>query len=220
MKLFLILLALLFVPTYAHAQSFSFEGMEDYQFFQDRQYMRERRQRSRAQARERRRAAPRRQRSRRRSRYRPPVVVSEPEVVVTKTKLSPGVIYISTKSRKLYYSLEQHKAIMYPIAVGKRGFAWSGVEKVTAIKNWPDWRPPDEMRIRDRSLPKLVKGGPKNPLGAAAIYLGDTLYRVHGTNDPRSIGTNTSSGCIRMHNKHVLHLIKYINIGTEVVVYK
>ena len=200
---------------------FTFEGLEGHE-----DYYQSRRNRHY----ERRRAKERRYNERQRSRtrvrrhtkpsVRRRVTVREPEIIKTKTKLTPGTVYISTKQRKLFYALGEYKAIMYPVAVGKEGFAWNGIEKVTMIKHWPDWRPPEEMRQRDPKLPVLVKGGRNNPLGAAAIYLGDTLYRIHGTNDPRSIGTNTSSGCIRMHNSHVLHLIKYVDKGTEVVVNK
>lgn len=146
------------------------------------------------------------------------VIVPEPEILPVRTQLTPGNIYISTNQLKLFYALDDYRAIVYPIAVGKQGFEWSGTEKITAIKRWPDWRPPDDMRRRDPRLPVLVEGGPRNPLGAAALYLGDTLYRIHGTNDPNSIGTRTSSGCIRMHNEHVLHLMQRVKVGTVVVV--
>lgn len=144
--------------------------------------------------------------------------VPDIEYVRTKTKLTPGNIYISSAQLKLYYALDEHEAVVYPVAVGREGAGWRGSELVTGIKHWPDWRPTPEMREKDPRLPVLVQGGPKNPLGAAAIYLGDTLYRIHGTNDPTSIGTRASSGCIRMYNDHVLDLIKRIDIGTRVIV--
>jgi lipoprotein-anchoring transpeptidase ErfK/SrfK len=118
----------------------------------------------------------------------------------------------------LYYVLSDSMALAYPVALGKEGFDWQGEETVSAVKRWPSWRPPAEMRQRDPTLPAFVPGGPSNPLGVAAIYLGDTLYRIHGTNEPRSIGKRVSSGCIRMHNDHVLDLIQRIDIGTKVVV--
>jgi len=141
-----------------------------------------------------------------------------PKIVEFYTNRPARSILISTKMRRLYYIISDSEAIEYPVAVGKEGFEWSGKEKVTSIKHWPSWRPPVEMRQRDPSLPVFVSGGKHNPLGAAAIYLGDTLYRIHGTNEPRRIGQSVSSGCIRMHNSHVLHLLKHVEIGTLVTV--
>jgi lipoprotein-anchoring transpeptidase ErfK/SrfK len=118
----------------------------------------------------------------------------------------PGSIVIDTAHRKLYYILSPKLAYVYPIAVGKEGFAWTGTEIVTKVVDWPEWMPPDEMRARKPELPIKMTGGLRNPLGAKAIYLGKSLYRIHGTNDPRSIGQAAFSGCFRMHNKHVTHL--------------
>ena len=224
MRLIAILCALI-ICTPLQAQSlqfgsegvrFVFPGVDDYPYYESRSARRQRAKRER-------RLRARRDRERTQRRYygRPKkkrVHVPDPLVVTTRTSLSPGTVYISTKQRKLWYATSKNEAIQYPIAVGKAGFDWKGVEKVTSIRDWPDWRPPADMRRRDRRLPVLVKGGPRNPLGATAIYLGDTLYRIHGTNDPASIGTATSSGCIRMHNDHVRHLKKRIGIGTMVVV--
>lgn len=131
-----------------------------------------------------------------------------------------GSVVIDTSRRRLFFTLSNKKAYSYPIAVGRRGFAWTGVEKVSRVESWPDWIPPAEMRKRQPYLPKRMKGGPGNPLGAKAIYLGDTLYRIHGTNSPKSIGTASSSGCFRMHNRHVLHLAKLVNTGSTVYVMK
>ncbi len=131
---------------------------------------------------------------------------------------APGTVVIDTAGRKLYYVKGGGTAYRYPIAVGKAGFAWSGTQKVSRIANWPDWTPPAEMRQRKPHLPMKMTGGLNNPLGAKAIYLGSTLYRIHGTNDTGSIGTASSSGCIRMHNGHVVHLASLIGTGTTVKV--
>jgi len=167
-----------------------------------------------------------RRRFRRHREYRDPPIDNKrnknrfvnPNKIPLRSSLPSKSIFVSTKHKKLYYILNKREAIAYPIAVGKDGFAWSGREKVTAIKHWPDWFPPTEMRLRKPELPIKVSGGPQNPLGAAAIYLGDTLYRIHGTNEPSKIGQAVSSGCIRMHNSHVKHLIRRIGIGTLVIV--
>lgn len=129
----------------------------------------------------------------------------------------PGDIVIDTKRRKLFLLLaNEGHALAYPIAVGKRGFTWTGVEQVTHIQDWPDWFPPEEMRERSPKLPLRMTGGLKNPLGAKAIYLGDTLYRIHGTNARWTIGRASSSGCFRMHNGHVVHLASLIGKNTTV----
>lgn len=127
-----------------------------------------------------------------------------------------GTIVIDTAGRKLYYVLSSSKAYRYPIAVGKQGFAWTGTQKISRKVPWPDWRPPAEMLARKPHLPKYMTGGVRNPLGAMALYLGNSLYRIHGTNDVKSIGTAASSGCIRMTNGHVMHLAKIAGIGTTV----
>lgn len=127
-----------------------------------------------------------------------------------------GTIVIDTAGRKLYYVLSSSKAYRYPIAVGKQGFAWTGTQKISRKVPWPDWRPPAEMLARKPHLPKYMSGGIRNPLGAMALYLGNSLYRIHGTNDVKSIGTAASSGCIRMTNGHVMHLAKISGVGTTV----
>ncbi len=127
-----------------------------------------------------------------------------------------GEIIIDTQGRALYYVTSATSAYKYPISVGREGFTWRGTEKISRVADWPDWRPPAEMRERDPRLPELMTGGVNNPLGARALYLGNTLYRIHGTNDTRSIGYAASSGCFRMMNHHVMHLSSIAGIGTTV----
>jgi lipoprotein-anchoring transpeptidase ErfK/SrfK len=134
------------------------------------------------------------------------------------TDKKPGSIIIDTKSNKLFYVLGMDRAAMYRIASAKPGFEWQGVNKVSAKTQWPDWRPPVEMQARRPELPAYMAGGPKNPLGARAIYLGSTIYRIHGTNEPKSIGKAASSGCIRMLNEDVSELYQFVKLGTEVTV--
>jgi len=144
--------------------------------------------------------------------YFPREVVSFPE------KLSPGTIVISTSQRRLYYVLGNGKALRYAIAVGKEGYAWSGTSTVSSKREWPDWSPPADMRKRRPDLPVHMAGGKDNPLGARALYLGDTLYRIHGTNEPWYMGTARSSGCIRMINDDIIDLYNRTNIGATVIV--
>jgi lipoprotein-anchoring transpeptidase ErfK/SrfK len=124
------------------------------------------------------------------------------------------------QTRKLYFIITYTTAYRYPISVGREGFSWAGVEKISRIAEWPDWYPPEEMRERDPKLPIKMMGGINNPLGAKAIYLGKTLYRIHGTNNPKSIGQAASSGCFRMMNAHVMHLAEHVEVGAEVHVLK
>jgi lipoprotein-anchoring transpeptidase ErfK/SrfK len=131
---------------------------------------------------------------------------------------SPGTIIISTAEKRLYYVLDHGSAIRYGIGVGRPGFTWSGVRHVTDKREWPGWTPPEQMLRRKPELPHFMKGGPDNPLGARAMYLGDTLYRIHGTNEPNTIGTATSSGCFRMMNDDVVDLYDRVKIGTMVVI--
>ena len=131
---------------------------------------------------------------------------------------APGTIIINTGERRLYYVLGGGQAIRYGIGVGRIGFTWAGVTRVSAKKEWPDWTPPDEMLKRQPYLPHFMPGGPNNPLGARAMYLGSTLYRIHGSNEPWTIGHNVSSGCIRMRNVDVIDLYGRVKIGTKVVV--
>lgn len=149
---------------------------------------------------------------------RPSISPKAPQTTAFRNGFQPGSIVIDTAGRKLYYTLSNSSAYVYPIAVGKQGFSWSGVERVSRIEDWPDWIPPKEMHQRKRGLPLRMTGGLNNPLGAKAIYLGNTLYRIHGTNDSGSIGSASSSGCFRMHNAQVVHLAEHINAGTVVYV--
>lgn len=149
---------------------------------------------------------------------RPEIAPKKPEVIEFNGDMPAGSIVIDTSRRMLYYVLAPTGALAYPVAVGKQGFTWTGVEKVTKVVDWPDWMPPEEMRERSPSLPIKMTGGLYNPLGAKAIYLGDTLYRIHGTNNKWSIGRAASSGCFRMHNEHVVHLAKLVGENTMVYV--
>jgi lipoprotein-anchoring transpeptidase ErfK/SrfK len=131
---------------------------------------------------------------------------------------APGTIVVSTRERRLYYVLGAGQAIQYGIGVGRPGFAWSGTKTVTMKREWPDWRPPAEMLKRRPDLPRYMPGGVENPLGARAMYLGGSLYRIHGSNEPETIGQAVSSGCIRMTNDDVVDLYSRVKVGTRVVV--
>jgi lipoprotein-anchoring transpeptidase ErfK/SrfK len=150
----------------------------------------------------------------------PRIAAIAPPKVRFQSGYEPGSIVIDTAGRRLYYVLSSSAAYRYPIAVGKQGFAWSGTEKITRKVAWPDWIPPAEMRKRKPGLPVRMSGGVRNPLGAMALYLGNTLYRIHGTNEASSIGTASSSGCIRMTNGNVMHLASHADVGTTVYVLK
>lgn len=130
----------------------------------------------------------------------------------------PGTIIIDTGHTFLYLTLGDGKALRYGIGVGRQGFTWSGVEKISRKAEWPDWIPPAEMVARQPYLPRWVGGGPGNPLGARALYLGNTDYRIHGTNDPTTIGKHVSSGCIRLQNADVIDLYQRVGPGTKVIV--
>src|ERR1700741_4634436 len=131
---------------------------------------------------------------------------------------APGTIIIDTGNTYLYYVLGSGRAIRYGVGVGRQGFTWAGVQTISRKAEWPDWYPPSEMIARQPYLPRFVAGGPGNPLGARAMYLGSSEYRIHGTNDPSTIGKFVSSGCIRMTNEDVTDLFNRVNIGTKVVV--
>jgi L,D-transpeptidase catalytic domain len=139
-------------------------------------------------------------------------------VVSYATREAPGTIIIDTPNTYLYYVLGGGRAIRYGIGVGRDGFTWSGVQSVTKKAEWPDWTPPPEMIARQPYLPRHMAGGPGNPLGARAMYLGGTIYRIHGTNAPETIGTRVSSGCIRLTNEDVADLYSRVNVGTKVIV--
>lgn len=140
------------------------------------------------------------------------------EVVAFKTAEKPGTIVVSTHQRRLYYVLGHGQAIRYGVGVGRMGFSWSGTKTVTMKKEWPAWRPPEQMLKRRPDLPRYMAGGQDNPLGARALYLGSSLYRIHGSNEADTIGSAVSSGCIRMTNKDVSDLYDRARIGTRVVV--
>jgi lipoprotein-anchoring transpeptidase ErfK/SrfK len=148
--------------------------------------------------------------------------LSTRRILADPTGEEPGTLTVNTKTRKLYLSLEDGRAIEYRIGVGRRGFAWKGVAEVGRKAFWPGWTPPPEMLARQSDLPEHVDGGMGNPLGARALYLfqdkKDTLFRIHGTNEPTSIGKAVSSGCIRMLNADVIDLYKRVEKGTRVVV--
>lgn len=130
----------------------------------------------------------------------------------------PGTIIIYTRRKYLYLIMGNDRAKRYGVGVGRWGFKWSGSEKITRKAEWPDWIPPAEMREREPDLPARMAGGPNNPLGARALYLGNTLYRIHGTAQPWTIGTAVSSGCIRLRNEDVEDLYKRVKVGTKVIV--
>ena len=140
------------------------------------------------------------------------------EVVAYTTKHKPGTIVIETSERRLYLVLEDGKALKYGIGVGRDGFRWSGQHRITRTAEWPGWTPPPAMRKRVPDLPAYMPGGPNNPLGARALYLGSTLYRIHGTSEPWTIGQAVSSGCIRMVNDDVIDLYERVKVGALVVV--
>lgn len=151
---------------------------------------------------------------------RPHISPRAPKTVAIANSEEPGTIIIDTSTRRLFYVISPNAAYSYPISVGREGFSWTGTEKVSRIAAWPDWHPPAEMREREPKLPKKMLGGVRNPLGAKAIYLGNTLYRIHGTNDAKTIGRAASSGCFRMMNAHVMHLAGLVHVGTTVKVVK
>ena len=140
------------------------------------------------------------------------------QIVSYSTGAAPGTIVIDTPNTYLYYVLGGGKAVRYGIGVGREGFTWSGVQAVSRKSEWPDWIPPADMLQRQPYLPRFMAGGPGNPLGARAMYLGNSIYRIHGTNQPSTIGGRVSSGCIRMLNDDVVDLYNRVNVGTKVVV--
>jgi lipoprotein-anchoring transpeptidase ErfK/SrfK len=151
-----------------------------------------------------------------------PVEAARPElrrqIVNYPTSEPAGTIVIDTPNTFLYYVLGGGRALRYGIGVGREGFTWSGVKNIDKKTEWPDWYPPAEMIERQPYLPRMMAGGPGNPLGARAMYLGGTVYRIHGTNAPQTIGGHVSSGCIRMMNEDVIDLYERVNLGTKVVV--
>ena len=140
------------------------------------------------------------------------------QIVKFSSTMAPGSIIVDTKQNLLFFVLGNGKAVKYHVATARKGFEWSGTNKVSFKTEWPEWRPPTEMRARHPELPAYMAGGPKNPLGARAIYLGSSIYRIHGTNEPTSIGKSASSGCIRMLNEDVTELYQFVKQGAVVTV--
>jgi lipoprotein-anchoring transpeptidase ErfK/SrfK len=140
------------------------------------------------------------------------------EEITYDSKFTPGTIVVNTVERRMYYILGNGRAIRYGVGVGRPGFEWGGTKAITRKAEWPDWTPPPQMLKRRPDLPRHMKGGPENPLGARALYLGSSLYRIHGSNEPETIGQAVSSGCIRMLNDDVIDLYSRVKVGTRVVV--
>jgi lipoprotein-anchoring transpeptidase ErfK/SrfK len=146
------------------------------------------------------------------------ILALQRQVVPFQTKEAPGTIIVFTNERKLYFVLGDNQAMRYGVGVGRDGYTWSGVHKITNKREWPDWRPPPEMLKRQPYLPRHMKGGPGNPLGARALYIGSTVYRIHGTHEPQSVGEADSSGCIRLTNADIVDLYERAKIGAKVIV--
>jgi lipoprotein-anchoring transpeptidase ErfK/SrfK len=138
--------------------------------------------------------------------------------VFYRTNEAPGTIIVQTSERYLYLVQGNNRALRYGIGVGRDGFQWQGLVRITAKLEWPDWRPPPEMIERQPYLPRFMAGGPGNPMGARALYLGQTIYRIHGTNQPQTIGHAVSSGCFRLVNDDVVDLFDRVPVGTKVII--
>jgi lipoprotein-anchoring transpeptidase ErfK/SrfK len=149
---------------------------------------------------------------------RPKPLAPQREIVPYSGQQGPGTIIVSTAERRLYYILPGNQAVKYGVGVGRPGFEWHGKKTVAMKREWPSWTPPSQMLKRRPDLPRFMPGGPENPLGARAMYLGGTLYRIHGSNEPATIGTAVSSGCIRMTNEDVVDLYERVKVGTRVIV--
>ncbi len=149
---------------------------------------------------------------------RPQASAPQRELVPYDGAYPPGTIVVSTQERRLYYILPGNQAIRYCVGVGRPGFTWTGIRTVAMKREWPSWQPPREMLRRRPDLPRFLEGGPDNPLGARAMYLGGTLYRIHGSNEPNTIGQAVSSGCIRMTNDDVEDLYDRVKVGARVIV--
>ena len=154
----------------------------------------------------------------------PPEAESEPEPQFERQEVdytgreAPGTIVVDTPSKFLFLIEPGGRALRYGIGVGRPGFEWSGVKRISRKSEWPDWTPPPQMLLRRPDLPRHMAGGPDNPLGARALYLGSSLYRIHGTNEPSTIGHNVSSGCIRMMNEDVIDLYNRVPVGAKVII--
>jgi lipoprotein-anchoring transpeptidase ErfK/SrfK len=149
---------------------------------------------------------------------RPQATAIPREVVSYDGRYAPGTVVVSTNERRLYYVLGNAQAIRYGVGVGRPGFEWSGTRVISNKREWPDWTPPAQMLRRRPDLPRHMAGGEANPLGARAMYLGGSLYRIHGSNEPETIGQAVSSGCIRMTNDDVVDLYQRVRVGTRVIV--
>jgi lipoprotein-anchoring transpeptidase ErfK/SrfK len=149
---------------------------------------------------------------------RPLIERAQPKTISFPSTFPVGSIVIDSKGRQLFLVQSPTEALHYPISVGREGFSWAGTETISRKAEWPDWHPPEEMRYRDPRLPEKMTGGIKNPLGAMSLYLGTSLYRIHGTNDPKSIGRAASSGCFRMLNGHIVDLASRVEVGAIVTV--
>jgi lipoprotein-anchoring transpeptidase ErfK/SrfK len=149
---------------------------------------------------------------------RPQATAIPREVVPYTSRYAPGTVVISTQERRLYYVLGNGQAMRYGVGVGRPGFEWSGARVISNKREWPDWTPPPQMLRRRPDLPRHMAGGVDNPLGARAMYLGGSLYRIHGSNEPETIGQAVSSGCIRMTNDDVVDLYERVRVGTRVIV--
>jgi lipoprotein-anchoring transpeptidase ErfK/SrfK len=145
-------------------------------------------------------------------------LVFQRQPVYFRTTEKPGTIVVHTSERFLYLVQGNNRAIRYGVGVGRDGFRWSGIHRISRKAEWPDWTPPSEMIARQPYLPRFMAGGPGNPMGARALYIGATVYRVHGTNQPQTIGHAVSSGCFRLVNPDVIDLYKRVPIGTKIVV--
>lgn len=140
------------------------------------------------------------------------------QMVFFRSTEAPGTIIVHTADRFLYVVQGNNRALRYGIGVGRDGFTWSGLKRIVRKAEWPDWTPPDEMIQRQPYLPRFMAGGPGNPMGARALYIGGTVYRIHGTNQPQTIGSAVSSGCFRLTNKEIIDLYERISVGTKVIV--
>lgn len=149
---------------------------------------------------------------------RPQATAIPREIVSFTSRYAPGTVVVSTNERRLYYVLGNSQAIRYGVGVGRPGFEWSGTRTISNKREWPDWTPPPQMLRRRPDLPRHMAGGVDNPLGARAMYLGGSLYRIHGSNEPETIGQAVSSGCIRMTNDDVVDLYQRVRVGTRVIV--
>lgn len=150
--------------------------------------------------------------------FKPQATAIPREVVTYNSRYAPGTVLVDTRERRLYFVLSSTQAVRYGVGVGRPGFEWSGTKPVTRKAEWPSWTPPSQMLKRRPDLPRFMPGGPENPMGARALYLGSSLYRIHGSNEPETIGQAVSSGCIRMVNEDVIDLYERVRVGARVVV--